>query len=66
MLMSAGKPVYFSQIGDYRIKERIFEIGGPNKTRKQVKSVEDAILVKDVLTAVGPHTIPLIYFGFLY
>ncbi len=66
MLIGAGNQVYFSQKGDYRINKTIFEIGGANKTRKQVKGDKTAILVKDELVGISNKVIPLIYFGFLY
>lgn len=66
MLLGAGINVYFSQRGDYSVEGTVFEIGGPNKTRKQIKSNAKAILVKDDLTSLSKKVIPLIYFGFLY
>ena len=65
-LTGCGKNVYFSKVGDYQINDTIFEIGGANKTQKQLKGVKQGILVKDVLVASGSNTIPLMYFGFLY
>lgn len=66
MLTGTEKNVYFNKTGDYRVDDTVFEIGGENKTRKQIKSVKNAILVKDELVSVGRGVIPLIYFGFLY
>ena len=66
MLLSTGENIFFSRTGDYRIDDIIFEIGGTNKTSKQVKSISNAILVKDQLVSMGRNVIPLIYFGFLY
>lgn len=65
-LRGAGKKVYFSQVGDFSVEDRIFEIGGPNKDRKQVKSIVDAILVKDILASIDRRVIPLLFYGFLY
>lgn len=66
MLTGTNKHVYFSNTGDYCVDDTVFEIGGINKTRKQIKSLPNAILVKDDLTSIGGNVIPLIYFGFLY
>lgn len=66
MVMGSTKKIYFNKTGDYQIDDTIFEIGGPNKTRKQIKSIKNAFLVKDSLVATGKNEIPLIYFGFLY
>ena len=65
-MTGGGENVYFSQVGDYWIKDTIFEIAGANKKRKQIKSVENAYLVKDQLVAIGNNIIPLLYCGFLY
>ena len=66
MLLNSQKNVYFSERGDYCIDDRVFEIGGANKTRKQIQENAKAILVKDDLTSIRNKIIPLIYFGFLY
>lgn len=42
-----------------------FEIGGKNKTKKQIKNVENAFVVKDNIE-VGFDEIPLWLLGFLY
>lgn len=66
MIMGSSKKIYFNKTGDYQIDDTVFEIGGPNKTRKQIKSVKNAFLVKDILVATVKNEIPLVYFGFLY
>lgn len=66
MLKGASKRVYFSKTGDYQVGDTLFEIGGPNKTRKQIKTAKNAYVVKDNLVATARHEIPLMYFGFLY
>lgn len=65
-IISAGLTASYSKNGDYQIKGKIFEVGGKNKTRRQIKGMEEAYLVKDdtLNTAVG--NIPLFFFGFLY
>ncbi|MDF1759520.1 MAG: AAA family ATPase [Coxiellaceae bacterium] len=66
MIISSNKTPYYSKTGDYQIDNTTFEIGGPNKTRKQIKSVENAFLVKDTTVPTSKNEIPLMYFGFLY
>lgn len=39
---------------------------GGNKQRKQIREIEDAILVKDGIEIGHEHTIPLWMFGFMY
>lgn len=66
-LKDAQIPVYFSKRGDYRTEKLIFEIGGKNKTAKQLSGLEEkAFLVKDDVLVPGDKVIPLFLFGFLY
>ena len=66
-LSSAGVPVFYSKEGDYCTQEYIFEIGGKNKTNRQIKHAGDkAYLVKDNMLIATRNEIPLYYFGFLY
>ena len=66
MVTGANKKIYFNKNGEYQILDTVFEIGGPNKTHKQIKSIKNAFLVKDTLVTTAKNEIPLIYFGFLY
>lgn len=43
-----------------------FEVGGPNKTRKQLKGLEGAYVVADGIEIGSAGRIPLWLFGFLY
>ncbi|WP_156922586.1 hypothetical protein [Lebetimonas sp. JH292] len=43
----------------------VFEIGGKNKTKKQIKNLENAYIIKDNIE-IGFDEIPLWLFGFLY
>lgn len=63
---NAGFSVYYSKIGDYKISEHLFDIGGKNKTRQQLKDLSRATLVKDDINFSFDKSIPLIDFGFLY
>jgi hypothetical protein len=67
MLRNAGfKPVY-STIGDFQVADTIFEIGGRNKSLKQIRErLDPAFLVKDDILYGSPSEIPLHLFGFLY
>lgn len=57
-----------SKVSDFEIDENTFEIGGKNKTRKQLSSIdaEKAYVVKDGIEYSFQHTIPLWMFGFIY
>ena len=66
-MQNAGIDLYYSKQADYRTREVIFEIGGKNKTRQQLKEVTlPAYLVKDDILTPLKGEIPLFLFGFLY
>ena len=67
MLQNSGEKVYYSRIGDFRVQDFNFEIGGKSKQKKQIKeSLQNSYLVKDdIIFSVG-NEIPLYLFGFLY
>ena len=52
---------------DFLVNETYtFEIGGKNKTKKQIKGLADAYVVKDDIEIGSGNTIPLWLIGFLY
>lgn len=58
--------VSYSKSGDFNVDDRVFEIGGRNKSTRQIRGIEDAYIVHDDLEiGTGKH-IPLWIFGFLY
>jgi len=65
-LRNAEIDVFYSQQGDYQVKNTVFEIGGKNKTGKQLKGCSSGFIVKDDVLSSSVGVIPLIYFGFLY
>jgi predicted AAA+ superfamily ATPase len=67
MIINSGNIIHFSEIGDYKINNFNFEIGGKNKDLKQIKNnLENSFLVKDDIIAGSKYEIPLYLFGFLY
>ncbi len=60
------KELYYSDIGDFRYKDYIFEIGGKNKSFKQIEDIKNSYLVIDTNYTVTENKIPLWLFGFLY
>ena len=58
--------IYYSEIGGFRVEDTIYEIGGKNKTFKQIKDVKNSYLVIDTDYTVESNRIPLWLFGFLY
>lgn len=66
-IMNTGKNIFYSKMGDFQTATTVFEIGGKNKKRQQIKHADlPAILVKDDIFVTSQNTIPLFYFGFLY
>lgn len=67
MIKNSGEKIYFSKTGDFEVENRIFEIGGKGKSKKQIKDrLDDAFLVKDDILYGSKYEIPLYLFGFLY
>ena len=67
MLQNSGEKVYYSRIGDFRVRDYNFEIGGKGKQKKQIKeNLQNSYLVKDDIIYATGNEIPLYLFGFLY
>jgi uncharacterized protein len=59
--------VNYSKTGDFLVDNKyVFEIGGKNKTRKQILGWENAYLALDNIETGYMNEIPLWLFGFLY
>ncbi len=57
----------YSNIGDFKIDDKyIFEIGGKNKSFKQIKDIENSFIISDDMVTGYGNKIPLWLFGFLY
>lgn len=65
---NAGHPVSYSEEGgDFRIGDVIFEVGGQNKGRRQLRQASArGFVVKDNILIGTKNTIPLYLMGFLY
>jgi predicted AAA+ superfamily ATPase len=67
MILNAGHKLHYSDVGDYEIQDRYFEIGGKGKSLGQIKAhLDKAFLVKDGILHGSKNEIPLYLFGFLY
>jgi hypothetical protein len=67
MIKNAGYKIHYSKTGDFEVAHTLFEVGGKNKTKKQIKNnLDNAYLVKDDILYGSRHEIPLYLFGFLY
>jgi len=59
--------IFANKSGDFLVKERyIFEIGGKNKSFKQIKDIENSYVAADDIEVGFGNKIPLWLFGFLY
>lgn len=59
--------ISFTKQGDFVIDGRyIFEIGGKNKSFKQIKDIQESFIVADDIEIGNGNKIPLWLFGFLY
>ncbi len=66
-MQNADVEIFFSKQADYRTRRAVFEIGGKNKARDQLREVkEPSYLVKDDILHSLKGEIPLFLFGFLY
>ncbi len=67
MLQNAGEKVFYSRIGDFHVQGVNFEIGGREKSKKQIKKdLGNLYVVKDDILYPDGNAIPLYLFGFLY
>jgi predicted AAA+ superfamily ATPase len=65
--LKVAHSVKYSNIGDFKIDDNfIFEIGGKNKSFKQIKDVPNSFVVADDIEIGFGAKIPLLLFGFLY
>jgi predicted AAA+ superfamily ATPase len=59
--------IFTSKDGDFLVKSKFtFEIGGKNKSFKQIKDIENSYVVSDDIEMGFGNKIPLWLFGFLY
>ena len=57
--------LYYSDIGDFKVEEYIFEVGGKGKSFKQIEGVENGYLVIDTDFTTHKRKIPLWVFGLM-
>ncbi|MCX6238078.1 MAG: AAA family ATPase [Bacteroidia bacterium] len=64
--MGVNHDVFLSEVADFTIENYTFEIGGKNKTKKQIAGLDNAFIVKDDIEHGYMNTVPLWAFGFNY
>lgn len=65
-LINAKLSVTLPKTGDFYVRNTFIEVGGKNKTNKQVKSEFNHIIAVDETESGYGHKLPLWLFGFLY
>jgi predicted AAA+ superfamily ATPase len=65
-VQNAEESIFYSKVGDFKIGDYIFEIGGKNKNKRQIKNEKNAFVLSDGIIIGSKDTIPLYLFGFLY
>jgi len=65
--VSNNHKLNYTDKGDFLVDNRyVFEIGGKNKTTRQISGITDSFLVLDNIETGNRKEIPLWLFGFLY
>ena len=65
--LSESHRITYSDTGDFLVDEKyLFEIGGKNKTNKQIAGIKNAFIASDNIELGVKNRIPLWLFGFLY
>ena len=64
--LRVGHFITSSSISDFEVDGKTFEIGGKNKSKRQLAEASDGYVVKDDIEYPYLRTLPLWTFGFLY
>lgn len=65
-LQNAGKQVFYSEVGDFKVDDVTIEVGGKNKSAAQIKGVKNAYVFADDIIVGSGNKIPLYLLGLLY
>ena len=65
-VLSAGHDVQTTQPGDFKVQDVVFEVGGKNKKRQQIREVANSYVVADGIEIGVDRKIPLWLGGMLY
>ncbi len=57
--------IYYSDIGDFKVDNYLFEVGGKNKGFSQIKDLENSYLAVDIDFSTNDKKIPLWLFGLI-
>ena len=62
---SCFETIYYSDVGDFKVDKYTFEIGGKNKSFKQISTIDNAFVVTDTDYTTEENRIPLWLFGLM-
>lgn len=66
-MSDSSNDIFYSKKGDFCSQDFTFEIGGKNKTAKQLAGVdEQSFVIKDNILTATQRTLPLFFLGFGY
>ena len=65
-VLAAGYDVQTTQPGDFKVQDAVFEVGGKNKKRPQIRDVANSYVVADDIEIGVDRKIPLWLWGMLY
>ena len=65
--LSVNHKVTYPKTGDFLVDDKyLFEVGGKNKTQKQIAGIENSFIAADDIEYGFKNKIPLWLFGFMY
>lgn len=64
--MRVNNPITTSSVGDFKIGERVFEVGGKSKGKRQIRDAAQGFVVKDDIEFSSGNVLPLWWFGLNY
>lgn len=65
-LKNSHHEVYYSDLGDFKVQDYLFEVGGKNKSSTQLQGHPNGYVLADGITHGHKNKIPLYLLGFLY
>ena len=64
--MRVNNSITTSSVGDFKIRERVFEVGGRSKGKRQIQDAAQGFVVKDGIEFSSGNILPLWWFGLNY
>ncbi len=63
---NAGLTAHYTDSGDFKVSDVVFEVGGKHKTLAQIKTLDHAYVLADGILVGAQRRIPLYLLGLLY